>query len=183
MPARSRFHAGLRRCTCARRPRTPTANSQRGAPRSRVWTPVCTVRAINKIIKLIQYLTIVVGGAGSGVLRPRLVTAGSGGPGHRPPGITTWLRGASLHGSGGNAGDGSAAPGRKPPWWSAERRASRVMGRAAPHLRGSVASLCKRDKRNSAPVGAPPTPLRVGCEWKIDPGAEMRSGNEEDCAV
>src|SRR5262245_44946590 len=28
------------------------------------------------------------GGAGSGVLRPRLVTAGSGGPGHRPPGIT-----------------------------------------------------------------------------------------------
>src|ERR1700738_2184353 len=26
------------------------------------------------------------GGAGSGVLRPRLVTAGSGGPGHRPPG-------------------------------------------------------------------------------------------------
>src|SRR3954447_25218066 len=35
-----------------------------------------------------------VGGAGSGVLRPRLVTAGSGGPGHRPPGMTTWLRGA-----------------------------------------------------------------------------------------
>src|SRR6478735_5168444 len=76
------------------------------------------------------------GGAGSGVLRPRLVTAGSGGPGHRPPGMTTWLRGASLHGSGGNAGDGSAAPGRKSPRWSAERRASRVMGRAAPHSRG-----------------------------------------------
>src|SRR6188768_3467136 len=34
------------------------------------------------------------GGAGSGVLRPRLVTAGSGGPGHRPPGMMTWLRGA-----------------------------------------------------------------------------------------
>src|SRR3954447_13346655 len=34
------------------------------------------------------------GGAGSGVLRSRLVTAGSGGPGHRPPGMTTWLRGA-----------------------------------------------------------------------------------------
>jgi hypothetical protein len=87
MPARSRFHAELRRCTCARRPRTPTANSQRGAPRSRVWTPVWTVRAIKKIIKLIQYFTIVVGGAGSGVLRPRLVTAGSGGPGHRPPSL------------------------------------------------------------------------------------------------
>src|SRR3979411_2422504 len=34
------------------------------------------------------------GGAGSGVPRLRLVTAGSGGPGHRPPGIRTWLRGA-----------------------------------------------------------------------------------------
>src|SRR3954451_13186033 len=44
---------------------------------------------------------------------------------------------SSLHGSGGNAGDGSAAPGRKSPRWSAERRASRVMGRAAPHSRGS----------------------------------------------
>src|SRR6476620_319585 len=37
--------------------------------------------------------TVLKGGAGSGVLRPRLVTAGSGGPGHRPPGIMTWLRG------------------------------------------------------------------------------------------
>ena len=37
--------------------------------------------------------TVLKGGAGSGVLRPRLVTAGSGGPGHRPPGMTTWLRG------------------------------------------------------------------------------------------
>src|SRR3954468_22097237 len=44
---------------------------------------------------------------------------------------------SSLHGSGGNAGDGSAAPGRKSPRWSAERRASRAMGRAAPHSRGS----------------------------------------------
>src|SRR6201991_12850 len=38
--------------------------------------------------------TVLKGGAGSGVLRPRLVTAGSGGPGHRPPGMKTWLRGA-----------------------------------------------------------------------------------------
>src|SRR4029077_1031169 len=71
---------------------------------------------------------------------------------------------SSLHGSGGNAGDGSAAPGRKSPRWSAERRASRVMGRAAPHLARIVASR-KRGNRHSAPVGAPPTPLRVGCEW------------------
>src|ERR1044072_7207873 len=66
--------------------------------------------------------TVLKDGAGSGVLRPRLVTAGSGGPGHRPPGMTTWLRGASLHVSGGNAGDRSAAPGRKSPRWSAARR-------------------------------------------------------------
>src|SRR3954447_18573441 len=64
---------------------------------------------------------------------------------------------SSLYGSGGNAGEGSAAPGRNPPRWSAERRASRVMGRAAPHSRGPVASR-KRDNRDSAPVGAPPTP-------------------------
>src|SRR5215510_9960233 len=34
------------------------------------------------------------GGAGSGVLRPRLVTKAPGGSGPRPPGTTTWLRGA-----------------------------------------------------------------------------------------
>src|SRR5262245_30367556 len=34
------------------------------------------------------------GGAGSGVLRSRLVTVGPGRPGTRPPGTTTWLRGA-----------------------------------------------------------------------------------------
>ena len=123
--------------------------------------------------------TILKGGAGSGVLRPRLVTAGSGGPGHRPPGMMTWLRGASLHGSGGNAGDGSAAPGRKSPRWSAERRASRVMGRAAPHSRGPVASR-KRDKRNSAPVGAPPTPLRVGREWIETKPGRRNASRERD---
>src|SRR3954470_14873911 len=130
--------------------------------------------------------TFLKGGAGSGVLRPRLVTAGSGGPGHRPPGSMTWLRGASLYGSGGNAGDGSAAPGRKSPRWSAERRASRVMGRAAPHSRGPVASR-KRDNRDSAPVGAPPTPLLGflgdGRDHKDNPGATTRRGNEEHCAV
>src|SRR6478752_9380558 len=91
---------------------------------------------------------------------------------------------SSLHGSGGNAGDGSAAPGRKSPRWSAERRASRVMGRAAPHLGAEHVASRKRDNNTSAPVGAPPTPLRVGCEWKeTNPGVATRRGNEEDCAV
>ena len=127
--------------------------------------------------------TVLKGGAGSGVLRPRLVTAGSGGPGHRPPGMTTWLRGASLYGSGGNAGDGSAAPGRKSPRWSAERRASRVMGRAAPHSRGSVASR-KRDNRNSAPVGAPPTPPSGdGRDHKDKTRAQQRAAGTKNTAL
>src|SRR4051795_10562921 len=94
---------------------------------------------------------------------------------------------SSLYGSGGNAGDGSAAPGPKSPRWSAERRASRVMGRAAPHSRGSVASR-KRDNKTSAPVGAPPAPL-LGFlgdgreEIKTNPGATTRRGNEQHCAV
>src|SRR3954452_23802713 len=107
-----------------------------------------------------------------------LVTAGSGGPGHRPPGMMTWLRGARCT-------DPEAMPEMeaRPP---AENRhggaprgeASRVMGRAAPHSRGSVASR-KRDNKTSAPVGAAPTPLRVGCEWiETNPGATTRRGNE-----
>src|ERR1700704_5876153 len=41
---------------------------------------------------------------------------------------------SSLHGSGGNAGEGSAAPGPKSPRWSAERRASLRVQRDAPRL-------------------------------------------------
>src|SRR6266508_2101500 len=67
-------------------------------------------------------------GGGSQPLAP-------GGPGSRPPGTTTWLRGARCTDPEDNAGDGSAAPGEKPPRWSAERRASRVMGRKAPRKR------------------------------------------------
>src|SRR6476646_4409975 len=113
------------------------------------------------------------GGAGSGVLRPRLVTAGSGGPGHRPPGMTTWLRGASLYGSGGNAGDGSAAPGRKSPRWSAERRASRVMGRAAPHSRGwsRLANATTEIVRLSAL-----RPPLVGASWGMDAITRTKPG-------
>src|SRR6516162_10365920 len=44
----------------------------------------------------------------------------------RPPGTTTWLRGARCTDPG-HAGDGSATPGEKSPRWSAERRASRVI--------------------------------------------------------
>src|ERR1700716_3001038 len=116
------------------------------------------------------------GGAGSGVLRLRLVTVRLGRSGTPPARHYDLAARSSLHGSGGNAGDGSAASGRKSPRWSAERRASRVMGRAAPHSRGSVASR-KRDKRNSAPVGAPPAPPWGGRERKFEnPGAQCTAG-------
>src|SRR5215468_11677235 len=72
------------------------------------------------------------GGARRGVLRRRLVTACPGRPGKSPARHYDLAARSSLNGSGGNAGDGSAAPGEKPPRWSAERRASRVMGRRAP---------------------------------------------------
>jgi len=68
------------------------------------------------------------GGAGSGVPRPRLVTVGLGRSGTPPARHYDLAARSSLHGSGGNAGDGSADPGRKSPRWSAERRASRRCG-------------------------------------------------------
>src|SRR5262249_3612015 len=74
-------------------------------------------------------------GARRGVLRRRLATACPGRPGTPPVRHYDLAARSSLHGSGGNAGDGSAAPGEKPPRWSAERRASRVMGRKAPRKR------------------------------------------------
>src|SRR3979409_1654042 len=127
--------------------------------------------------------TILKGGAGSGVLRPRLVTAGSGGPGHRPPGMTTWLRGASLYGSGGNAGDGSAAPGRKSPRWSAERRASRVMGRAAPRwVRTRRVSQTRQMKQCACRRSAPP-PFAGGRERKRENRAQQRAAGTKNTAL
>ena len=70
------------------------------------------------------------GGAGSSVLRQRLVTACSGRLGTPPARHYDLAARSSLYGSEGAAGaegDGSAAPGEKPPRWSAERRASRVI--------------------------------------------------------
>src|SRR6266436_2226367 len=72
------------------------------------------------------------GGARRGVPRRRLTTVVPGGTGPRPPGTTTWLRGARCT-------DPEEMPEKeawdrslKSPRWSAGRRASRVMGRKAP---------------------------------------------------
>src|SRR5215831_7528701 len=73
------------------------------------------------------------GGARRGVLRRRLVTLASGGPGPRPPGTTTWLRGARCTDpkatarrcrTAGAEGDGSAAP--RPKTATVERREASV---------------------------------------------------------
>ena len=104
-----------------------------------------------------------------------------GGPGPRPPSTTTWLRGARCTGCGGNAADGSAAPGRKIA--TVERRKARVLRYwtqgvsqtpGLPRFGRPAGCRCIW-----APVGAPPTP-RVGNQFQ-DPGA-MCCGNEECCA-
>src|SRR5947199_2886388 len=71
------------------------------------------------------------GGVGSGVprlaARNRLASAGRSAvtrEGTPPARHYDLAARSSLHGSGGNARDGSAAPGPKSPRWSAERRAS-----------------------------------------------------------
>jgi hypothetical protein len=73
----------------------------------------------------------------SEVWRPavRLVTACSGGTGPVRRALRPAPRGARCTSCGGNAADGSTDPEPKPPRWSAERRASRVMGRRAPRKR------------------------------------------------
>src|SRR5260370_33757374 len=72
------------------------------------------------------------GRARRGVPRRRLTTVVPGGTGARPPGTTTWLRGARFT-------DPEEMPEKealdrslKSLRWSAGRRASRVMGRKAP---------------------------------------------------
>jgi hypothetical protein len=122
------------------------------------------------------------GGAGSGVLRPRLVTAGPGRSGNPPARHYDLAARSSLHKSGGNAGDGSAAPDRKSPRWSAERRA-RPAGRA-PRLskRGSSRPTARQRKYCAFRRSARPS----SGGWKREkqnPGAKTRRGNEEDCAV
>ena len=105
-----------------------------------------------------------------------------GGPGPRPPGTTTWLRGASLHGSGGNAGEGSAAPGRKSPRWSAERRASRRCGTRRASQAWPVARRSARPTK-SAPVGAPPAPHRASAKRKRKTRTQKRAAGTKKTAL
>src|SRR6266487_40119 len=114
-----------------------------------------------------------------------------GGPGPRPPGTTTWLRGARCTDPG-NAGDGSAAPGEKPPRWSAERRASRVTGRKAPRKRlayrviSAFTRVCDAHDtphgclaRTRTFLGAPPTP-RFGVSEATMQNPDANASRERD---
>src|SRR3954465_3610861 len=70
--------------------------------------------------------------------------------------------------------------GPRPKIATVERREASVPrhGTRRASLARIVASR-KRDNRDSAPVGAPPTPLRVGCEWiEANPGATTRAGTK-----
>ena len=128
--------------------------------------------------------TILKGGAGSGVLRPRLVTAGSGGPGHRPPGMTTWLRGArctdpeampemearppaeNRH--------GGAPRGERPASWDAPR-----LTRADPSRLANATTDIVRLSALRPPLFGSWTRTDKG----PNPGATTRRGNEQHCAV
>src|SRR6476620_7919477 len=122
------------------------------------------------------------GGAGSGVLRPRLVSAGSGGPGHRPPGMTTWLRGARC-----TDPEGMPEMEARPP---AENRhggaprGERPASWGAPHPAGG-ADLSRLTNATTEIVRL--SALRPPLHWGMDaitrtpPGRTTRRGNEEGC--
>src|SRR5262249_50962479 len=107
------------------------------------------------------------GGAGSGVLRRRLVTARLG---TRPPGTTTWLRGARCTDpkatarrcrTAGAEGDGSAAP--RPTTATVERREASVPrhGTQGASLGAWPAAL------RAGPTGVPPSTPNVSSALRL----------------
>ena len=89
---------------------------------------------------------------------------------------------SSLYGSGGNAGDGSAAPGRKSPRWSAERRASRVMGRAAPR-RVRIGRASPARQQNKCACRRSAHPLLGWTERKARTRAQQRTAGTNNAAL
>src|SRR5229473_3469737 len=120
-----------------------------------------------------------VGGARRGVPRLRLVTVSPGRPGTPSARHYDLVARSSLHGSGGNAGDGSTGP--RPKIATVERREARVprWGREAPRKRLAcrVTSTPGCPAGHPASLGAPP-PL-VGWQRKnFKPRAQSRRGND-----
>jgi hypothetical protein len=88
---------------------------------------------------------------------------------------------SSLHGSGGNAGEGSAAPDPKSPRWSAERRA-RPAGRA-PRLARHGGRAPKRATMDTAPFGAPLAPYGVDGKEDSKTRARKRAAGTKKTAL
>src|SRR5262249_33532307 len=87
---------------------------------------------------------------------------------------------SSLHGSGGNAGDGSTGPGPKSPRWSAERRASPAGDARRLASAWRAASRARRGTASWYPasLGAPP-PLGVAKGKLQTPGANSVAGTRK----
>ena len=119
------------------------------------------------------------GGARSGVPRLRLVTVRLGRSGTPPARHYDLAARSSLNGSGGNAGEGSAAPDPKSPRWSAERRA-RPAGRA-PRLdrRGQSRALSATTEILRLSALRPPLDLGRVRTGRKNPDAATRSGTKK----
>jgi hypothetical protein len=117
-------------------------------------------------------------GGRRGVPRLRLVTMAPGGTDIRPPGTRTCAARSSLRVLRRQCRSRKRGAGaQKPPRWSAERRASYVIGRKAPRKRlvcGVIAGRTDAQRRIRAPVGAPPSPRRGG--YKSRPGRNRVAG-------
>jgi hypothetical protein len=104
-----------------------------------------------------------------------------GGPGPRPPGTTTWLRGASLHGDRRKCRRRKRRP--RPKTATVERREARVPARDAPRLtRAAVAPVSATTDRLRL-GGAPPAPRGAEDEERdAEPGRQTRRGRKRGCA-
>jgi hypothetical protein len=121
------------------------------------------------------------GGAGSGVPRRRLATVCPGRPGTPPARHYDLAARSSLHGSARQMPavawrrapkETEARPrGPKPPRWSAERRASRVMGHKAPRKRLAYRVMIR-------PTGASHAPERLSAlRPPLDSGERSKGAN------
>src|SRR5712692_11211664 len=130
-----------------------------------------------------------VGGARRGVPRRRLVTVSPGRPGTPSARHYDLAARSSLHGSGGNAGDGSTGP--RPKIATVERREARV-----PPLRGArrLASAWRAASRHVAGAAAPerrlgaPPPLgagqsHMGEQIRIVDGTDRVQKQRDSCLV
>src|SRR5262249_30289587 len=103
----------------------------------------------------------------------------SGGWGRRPPGTTTWVRGARCDRSGANAGERSAAP--RPKTATVERREASVPrhGTQGASLGAWRAALCARPTgvppSTRTSLGAPPTLIRGERSNDANPGRGKRA--------